>query len=245
MSHSKYYQRKRVLKLIRELQKHTIVNGCTEAEALHAVKKISELLEAYDLELSDIEEIREDLYGAFARTYGGGSVRRRSWHETCQTWSAVADFTDTKYWCRADQLIFFGSAVDSEIAFFLCDLFKNSSELEWKRFRRSRCGSTDRRGRASFMSGFCVRIKERLQELRDHRSKNVSKQGSTHSLVLQKNQVLLQKFSEFKRSTGICLRSISRSPTKVHDTLAYAAGAEAGSRTHITVGIGKIPGKYL
>lgn len=245
MDHRCSSQRNRILSLIRELQKHTIENGCTEAEALQAAQKISELLETYQLELADLNLINDDLYSALSRTYGGGSTRRRCWHETFQTWSAVADFTDTLYWCREDQLVFFGSSTDCEIAFFLCDLFKNTAELEWQTFRRLKSGRTDRRGRASFMAGFSLRIKERLLQLKKTRAQNVTKEPTSRALVILKEQVVAQKFSDYQRVTGLRLRTSSRGSMTDYDMPTYVAGAAAGSRTTITVGIGKHARKYL
>lgn len=238
-------KRRRILSLIRELQKHTTENGCTEAEALLAAEKISQLLLEYQLVLTDLNEIEEALYATFARVYGGGTMRRRSWHETRQTWHAVACFTDTQYWCRDNQLIFFGCQTDCEIAFFLCDLFKNTSEVEWQTFRRLEQGRTDRRGRASFMAGFCSRISERLKQLKNTRGRNGPEPAKSHALVVLKDQLLAQKFSDYQRKTGLRLRLKSRSPTFEYDFSNYRAGADAGNRTTITVGIGKDPLKYL
>ncbi|MFM7085311.1 MAG: DUF2786 domain-containing protein [Hyphomicrobium sp.] len=230
-------KRERVINIVLELRKRTTENGCTEAEALLAATKISKLMEEYQLSISDIHEIRDDTYIALKRQYGGGSPQRRSWHETNRTWSAISVFTETKYWRDRDNLVFFGSQTDCEIAFFLCDLIKSASELEWKNYKLTKITPTNRRGRTSFMAGFSLRISERLLVLKTKREEGLKQKEQSRALVVIKDKVLTEKFSDYRRQTGLSLRSLSISRSTHFDRETFGAGKTAGERVNITTGI--------
>jgi hypothetical protein len=230
-------KRERVINLVRELQKRTTDNGCTEQEALAAAAKVSKLMEDYQLSMKDVQEVRDDIYGAMKRKYGGGSARRRTWHETKMLWYAISQFTDTHCWMNDDNLCFFGSKTDCEIAFYLCDLVKNTAETEWQSYRRACCGNTDRTARAAFMQGFCVRLSNRLIKMRDERRQALNQAEGSRALVVVKDQVVAAKFEQYKAEKGMRLRSASQRRT-ARDGGAYAAGEAAGNRATITTGVG-------
>lgn len=227
--------RERVINLIRQLQTKTTANGCTEAEALEAARKINELLERYQLAVEDVSEIRDDVYGALKRQYGGGTWRRRTWHETKTAWGGIAAFTDTKHWTSGADLVFFGSKTDCELAFYLVDLIRATGESEWQAFRGRGEGRTDRRGRASFLAGFSIRIYNRLHELARQRRRNVTSTG--RDLVVVKDQVVAQKFQSYCVKSGLKLVNRSSSSSR-RDAECYRAGEAAGSRVNLTTGVG-------
>lgn len=227
----------RVINIVRELQKRTTENGCTEAEALVAAAKVSKLMEEYQLSISDINEIKDDVYGALKKQYGNGSLRRRAWHETKKAWCAIASFTDTQCWVSGTDLTFFGSKTDCEIAFFLCDLIKNTSEVEWKAYKSSADATlTNRTGRASFMAGFSSRISQRLHELKKQRKDALNQNVNSKALVVVKDQVVAEKFALYKKTNNLRLQA-SYSHSGRYDGETYGAGRRAGEKVNISSGI--------
>ncbi|HSH99404.1 MAG TPA: DUF2786 domain-containing protein, partial [Reyranella sp.] len=77
---------------IQGLRAKTIANGCTEGEAMAAAAKVAELLDRYDLSLSDVE-IRE---APCERRVYETHHRKRIPLDDCI--GAVADFCDCRVW---------------------------------------------------------------------------------------------------------------------------------------------------
>lgn len=59
--------RAKILIKLRALLAKTVSNGCTEAEALAAAEKASAIMEEYDLSYTDVEQVRDERYGARRR----------------------------------------------------------------------------------------------------------------------------------------------------------------------------------
>ena len=77
---------------IQALRAKTIANGCTEGEALTAAAKVAELLDRYDLSLTDVE-LREAV--CERRAY---ETRRKKRIPLDECIGAVASFCDCKVW---------------------------------------------------------------------------------------------------------------------------------------------------
>src|SRR5579863_746686 len=96
------------------LRAKTIDNGCTEAEALAAAAKVAELLDRYDLSLSDVE-IRAA--PCERRSYETRAKKRIPLDECI---SAIAAFCDCRVWREKNSAgegsyVFFGLRADIEV----------------------------------------------------------------------------------------------------------------------------------
>lgn len=243
-------KRDRIIALVRQLREKTIDRGCTEAEALSAAEKVSQLMAEYQLSLTDINEVKDDVYGAMSKSYAGGSGTRRTWHETKFTWMAIADFCDCECWTAEDKLIFFGSRNDCEISFYMVDLIKNTADSEWKlyqsKIRKGRqSGYTDRTARAAFMAGFSSRISARLRDLKLMREAKTQATEQSRALVVVKKQVVAAKFDAYTKQQGLKLRT-TKVRRRSRDGQAYMAGQSAGEKANLGSGItGTKQGGYL
>src|SRR5829696_4189802 len=97
------------------LRSKTTDNGCTEAEALLAAAKVAELLDRYDLSLTDIE-IRDAQ--CERRRY---ETRRNKRTPLDDCIDAIANFCDCRVWREKSQsgnarYVFFGLPSDTEVA---------------------------------------------------------------------------------------------------------------------------------
>lgn len=234
-------KRERIISLVRQLREKTVDRGCTEEEALAAAEKVSQLMADYQLSLTDIKEVQDDVYGAMSKVYAGGSECRRTWHETKLTWMAVADFCDCECWTSQDKLVFFGSKNDCEISFYMADLIKNTADAEWKiyqaKIRKGRqSGNTDRTARAAFMTGFSSRISARLRDLKKMRDSKTQTTEQSRALVLVKEQVVAAKFDAYCKQNGMKLRT-TKVRRRSHDVQAYLAGQSAGEKASLGSGI--------
>ena len=113
-------------------------NGCTEAEALSAAGKASELMAEHDLSYTDIEgEIAVEVFGANKRKFFTGNGRKRGDHPVSRVVMSIGTLWDCRCWVSGDDLIFFGEKSDTEHAHSMADLLRQSIDTEAARFLRS------------------------------------------------------------------------------------------------------------
>ena len=103
---------------IQGLRSKTTNNGCTEAEALLAATKVAELLDRYDLSLTDVEIRNSPCEQREYQTYR----KKRIPLDDCV--GAVANFCDCRVWREKSQAgealyVFFGLCFDIEVAHYL------------------------------------------------------------------------------------------------------------------------------
>lgn len=218
------------------LRAKTIDNGCTEGEALAAAAKVAELLDRYDLALSDVE-IRE---AACERLEFEPRHRKRIPLDDCI--GAIADFCDCRVWREKSptgegKYVFFGLRPDIEAAQFLSEVIDTAVRSELGRYKTS---SEYRQFRhqerhlanASFALGMVASIADRLVALKAERdSANVA---SGRELVVIKTSVV---DAEFER-LGLRFATV-QVPGRMVSPQAYDAGGEAGASLAINPALRK------
>ena len=210
--------------LIRKLSERTSDRGCTEHEAMEASAKIGELLEQFDLELSEVfiaEEIctqvkffsdDDTLFGAL-----GGIARLCSLKHYVLTGS-----TPTTY-------VMFGFQRDIELATYLWEVILEAQDVEWARYSKEH-RTFQRKARDSFRRGFGNRVYRRLVELREHRDAEALRRAGPsgeRSLVLVRDAKVEEEFAR----TGVKLVSVGVKP--IRDRHAFREGYAAGNRVQI------------
>ena len=121
---------------IQALRAKTIDNGCTEGEALAAAAKVAELLDRYELSLSDVE-IRETQ--CEERVYET-RLKKRIPIDECI--GAIATFCDCRVWREKNaageaRFVFFGLPADVEVAHYLTELIDGAVRAELGRYKVS------------------------------------------------------------------------------------------------------------
>src|ERR1700722_529079 len=121
---------------IQGLRSKTTANGCTEAEALTAAVKVAELLDRYDLSLTDVE-MRDAL--CEQREYETNRKKRIPLDGCVGT---IANFCDCQVWREKNQAgearyVFFGLRSDIEAAHYLTELIDNAVRSELGRYKVS------------------------------------------------------------------------------------------------------------
>lgn len=210
---------------IQALRAKTIANGCTEDEALAAAAKVAELLDRYDLSLSDVE-MRAAPCDRLA--YESGRKKRIPLDDCV---GAIAHFCDCKVWREKNaageaSYVFFGLKADIAAAHALAGLVDSAVRTELGRYKTSRdylrFRHQDRHmANASFALGMVARIADRLSAMKAER--DAVNRSSGRDLVVLKSSVVEAELEKL----DLRLRSV-RSRGRMVMTDAYEAGEAAG-----------------
>lgn len=221
---------------IQGLRAKTTDNGCTEAEALLAAAKVAELLDRYDLSLTDVE-IR---YAPCERREYETHRKKRTPLADCI--GAIANFCDCRVWCEKNQAgearyVFFGLRSDIEVAHYLTELIDTAVRSELGRYKTTpdyrRFRHQDRHvANASFTLGMVASIADKLTAMKAGRDE--ANNGTGRDLVVLKTSVVDAELEKL----DLKLRTVRRG-TRMVSPMAYEAGGAAGSFLAINPGIRK------
>lgn len=222
-------KRDSIIKKIQLLKEKTVYNGCSEAEAMSAAEKISQLLNEYDLSMSEVE-MKSQVFEQNDLIVDG-SIRKPI-HDIVAT---IGIFTDTKVWyAKKDKKFvysFFGAKNDVMFAHYLFDLLSNSMDFEYKKFQKTDQYKAigGRAARSSFYKGMAIRLSQRLKEMK----KNIKNETQERGLVLyDKMGLVKQKFNEL----NVRLKNDSRKTT-ISNANAFYAGKKAADNININKGV--------
>jgi hypothetical protein len=219
----------RVIQRIQALRAKTVDQGCTEAEAMAAAAKVSELLERHDLTLDEVSVRRSDCEGVSVAT----GRKRRAPVDSCMP--PIADFCDCRVWGEqgdhnGQRYVFFGLRADVEAARFLHDLIEATFETESAAFRRSKIyqalrGGDRRVALNSFQIGLASGITGKLAALKTARQ-NAGVKTTGFDLVAVKHSVVDEEIE--KLGLNFTSRSTASRGRQVHGD-SYKAGRAAGA----------------
>ena len=211
---------------IQGLRAKTMDNGCTQAEALLAAAKVAELLDRYDLSLSDVEITQ----AACDRMAFETHRKKRIPLDGCI--GAIAHFCDCRVWREKNadgqaRYVFFGLRSDVEVAHYLTEVIDGAVRAELGRFKISPAYQRFRHqerhvANSSFTLGMIASIAEKLNRMKAER--NVVNSSAGRDLVVLKASVVdaeLEKLNMKLRTTRRSTRMVAPS--------AYEAGGEAGA----------------
>src|ERR1700687_942664 len=155
---------------IQGLRSKTTDNGCTEAEALLPAAKLAELLDRYDLSLTDVEIRDAPCEQREYETYR----KKRIPLDACI--GAIANFCDCRVWREKNpagesRYVFFGLRSDIEVAHYLTELIDNAVRSELGRYKNSvayrRFGHRDRNmANSSFTLAMVASIADKLMAMK-------------------------------------------------------------------------------
>jgi hypothetical protein len=211
---------------IEALRAKTIANGCSEAEALAAAAKVAELLDRYDLSLSDVELQATRCERLEFETL----KKKRVPLDACV--GAVADFCDCAVWreksAGGHRFVFFGLPGDLAVALYLMELIDAAVRTELGRFKTSRDYAQFRHNErhlanASFALGMVESIADRLLAMKQQRDD--ANRSSGRALMVVKAGLVEKELAD----QGIELRQVQGGGRRMVSTDAYAAGDAAGA----------------
>jgi len=218
---------------IQGLRSKTTDNGCTEAEALLAATKVAELLDRYDLSLTDVEIRNSPCEQREYQTYR----KKRIPLDDCV--GAVANFCDCRVWREKShsgnaRYVFFGLRSDIEAAHYLAELIDHAVRSELGRYKNSagyrRFRHQDRHvANASFTLGMVASIADKLTAMKHERDAVIN--GTGRDLVVLKASVVDAELEKL----DLKLRTVRRATRMVSPT-AYEVGETAGASLAINPG---------
>jgi len=211
---------------IQGLRAKTTDNGCTEGEALSAAAKVAELLDRYDLSLTDVE-IRDA--PCERRDYETHRNKRIPLDDCV---GAIADFCDCRVWREKNpageaRYVFFGLRSDVEAAHCLTELIDIAVRSELGRYKTSadyqRFRHQERHmANASFTLGMIASISAKLTAMKARRDQ--ANTGAGRDLVVLKASVVDAELDKL----DLKLKTVRRA-TRMVSPEAYDAGGAAGA----------------
>ena len=211
---------------IQGLRAKTTAAGCTEGEALAAAAKVAELLDRYDLSLTDVE-IRAS---ACERREYETRLRKRIPLDECM--GAIADFCDCRVWREKNaagegRYVFFGLRSDIEVAHYLTEVIDSAVRSQLGLYKTSREYQQFRHqerhlANASFALGMVASIADKLSAMKAAR--DATNQSTGRELVVLKSSVVEAELERL----DLKLRTVERTGRMV-SSAAYDAGGEAGA----------------
>lgn len=221
---------------IQGLRAKTMENGCTEGEAMAAAAKVAELLDRYDLSLTDVE-LRDT---PCDRLEYETHHKKRIPLDDCI--GAIADFCDCRVWREKNpagesRYVFFGLRSDIEVAHYLAEVIDTAVRSETGRYKTSadyqRFRHQERHmANASFALGMVASIADKLTAMKAARDTVNHRTG--RDLVVVKAAVVDSEIEKL----GLKLRMVERA-SRLVSPLAYDAGGAAGASLAINPGLRK------
>jgi hypothetical protein len=223
----------RVRLRIQALRAKTIANGCTEGEALAAAAKVAELLDRYDLSLTDVDVRRSSCERL---TY---EVRRNKRIPLDECIGAIAELCGCRVWREKDRSgglrwVFFGLRADIEAAHCLTEVIDNAVRTELGRYKTAAAYQVFRHqerhlANASFTLGMVASIADKLLAMKTARER--ASRGTGHDVVVLKQSVVDREIEKL----GLALGTVPGARRLV-SPLAYEAGEAAGETLAIGAG---------
>jgi Protein of unknown function (DUF2786) len=211
---------------IQALRAKTVDNGCTESEALSAAAKVAELLDRYDLSLSDVE-IRQ---AACEKREFETFRKKRVPLDGCI--GAIAHFCDCRVWREKNaggntRYVFFGLRADVEVAHYLTEMIDAAVRGELGRYKTTKAYQRFRHNErhmanSSFTFGMVGSIADKLMAMKEAR--DAANETTGRSLVVLKTAVV---DAELKK-LNLNLRA-SRAARRMVSEAAFEAGGAAGT----------------
>ena len=219
---------------IQALRAKTVDNGCTESEALAAAAKVAELLDRYDLSLSDIELREAPCEQRAFETHR----KKRVPLDACI--GAIANFCDCRVWREKNadgetRYVFFGLRADVEVAHYLTEMIDGAVRAELGRYKTSKAYQRFRHNErhlanSSFTFGMVISIGEKLTAMKAAR--DAANESSGRALVVLKSAVVdaeLKKLNLNLRASRAPSRMIARSPGTIRKTKNTAADTNSST----------------
>lgn len=217
---------------LQALRAKTVMNGCTEEEALSAAAKIAELLDRHDLSLSDLEIREEQCEQSIIAT----TKKQRQPISACVP--AIAEYCDCKVWREKDEggrirYVFFGLRPGIQMAHYVYDVIALTMHNAWQDYaHRQRFIRYGHDEKGSFLFGMAASIADKLMAMKAERDQAI-KINSGRDLVVIRHAIVEAEFAKL----DLNLRRGRASGKKVAAG-AFEAGRAAGETLTLHPGVG-------
>lgn len=224
-------QRDKIISRVKALLEKNTDNGATEAEAMAALAKASELMKAWYISENDIK----DPY------LGEKCILKevqliKSGYDYGLFYNDLARLFDCEYFYNSKRIAFFGFEEDTELCAYFYNLIIKSCLAEKDKFLKSPEGIVAKKyhhGRtlaASFVKGFMLRVAIRMDKMYKEKVSNLPEQ--TGLMIIKKEQKVKDQLEalDFKIK-------IQSSKELVFEEMGFSAGVKRGNDFQLTQGI--------
>lgn len=235
----------RISRIIRALLEKTTQNGCSEEEAMSAALKAQELLEAHQLDLSDLE-LREE--GTDQIKVEQDHIKSAIYHRVglfceCKSWRSWewVDIPPTRKNARGRQeqrevYNFIGTKGDAFFAeWLLISLGKWIANKKMEYMFGDFLNTPNQFEIQSWEAGVTERINQRLrEEVEKRNAERAARMSTGRDLVPLKNAMIKEAFDKL----GIKLYKTPQSGTWNPDPRAFAQGQATGDQARFNKPVG-------
>jgi len=219
---------------IRALLSKTTLNGCSEEEALSAASKVGELLDLYNLNLTDVIISR-------AECEKKDFTINKS-HLVKNTLVAIADFCDCLLWSsgfKKNSYCFFGFGPDVDSAIWLAKYFYISMTMAEVNFKTTKTYSNADCHRriitTDFLKGMARSLSDKLTTMKEERTDSFVSSSLDGSNI---DRSLILKSKSDKIQSELDKIGIKLTPRKAYSRYtknmdAYNSGYSAGNKVNI------------
>lgn len=210
---------------IRALRAKTVENGCTEAEAMAAAEKLSQLLNDYNMTLEEAD-LRASPFAEQTHV-GAGSVGLKLWKAAV----AIARLTNTEQWRAHDdvtRITFLGLSHEVEIATYLLKLCERAMNTEAARHMLGTAKWPYGRRVARlmpFLDGMADRLQRRILGM-------IQPRPTGTGLIVLRNALIDEEMAR----RGHELENGGRARRPI-DSVSYRAGQAAAERVALNPGL--------
>lgn len=221
---------------IRNLMNRTTENGASESEMFTAMAKVSDLMEQFSLNMTDVMLVEEKCVTKAVDT----GVKQRNIQYDVLT--AIGKFCDCRVWINRGtsiKLYLFGLESDVLMAEYLLHTILDTFNQSVKEFKQSddyvNFGSHRKVLFANFKLGFSITVRNRLVDLAQTRTSNLKTATTGTSLVIvDKMKRVEEEFSQM----GMRLRNTYTKNNFRGNNSAIRAGQDAGNKVNLSRPVG-------
>ncbi len=216
-----------IISRVRKLQRFTIANGCSEAEAQAAALKVAEFIAEYNVTQSELS-LRDDALHCITDEFIEMSGSVGDW-TACAV--KVSKVFGTRIWythrtedvlglgipSKVTALKFFGLGTDVAASIALTSILYTALNSESSKYRGDR---------TSFRLGMIDRLNKRLADMVPAQRQN----GTGTALMVLKDQLVTDEFAKLNLRLGYR----NKQAGKPVNQSAFAAGAAAANRVGLS-----------
>ena len=227
--------RSKIISKIRALMEKTTAQGCSEAEAMAAAAKVSQLMALHDVMVGELNFKQEQC------ETGNWHLDRAKKHPVHYCFASVLYYTGTKGYFNTSRnygcnYTLYGFKLDVEIGKFLLSMIKNIMDLEVEKFKTTDTYKNSNHGTAakdSFLKGMAITIADRLQQMADAKKADIKTSTGT-DLVIVKDQIVEKNFNNLNLKLKTAKGNIN-----LKDYNSFNQGCETGKKVNLNSGIGQ------
>jgi hypothetical protein len=238
--------------IVRNLSNKTVDRGCTEAEAFAAAEKVGQLLQTYNLNMTDVilndakcVEIKVNAVGNSAKCPMFYLVCNIAWLCDCHVWNTFSyGYNDKQKYVKTMKYHFFGLEHDVKYCEYLYHLLSRAQKQvveSGKLTHEYIISKHKKRFTTSVVNGFATRLNGKMKEIRQANNVKVKTAASSSALMVLKTG----KVEDDLKRLGINVAYNNTQRVIKNDSNGYCYGFAKADDVNLGRPLGQQTGGYL